>query len=47
MVAAPMHVETVRAAVFDPLTAEQVDQLREISLAISAGLLAVDRGAVD
>ncbi|MGV8965516.1 MAG: MarR family winged helix-turn-helix transcriptional regulator [Cellulomonas sp.] len=41
--AAPMHAETVRAAVFDPLTPEQVDQLREISLAIAGGLDAVDR----
>ena len=41
--AAPEHVETVRAGVFDPLTDEQVGALREISLAISAGLEAVDR----
>lgn len=40
--AAPGHVETVRAGVFDPLTPEQVEQLREISLAIQAGLEAVD-----
>ena len=42
VVAAPQHVETVRAAVFDPLTPEQVEQLREIALAISGGLDAID-----
>lgn len=47
VVAAPAHVETVRAAVFDPLSPEQVEQLREISLAISAGLVAVDRRPAD
>jgi DNA-binding MarR family transcriptional regulator len=32
--AAPGHVDQVRAAVFDPLTPEQVEQLRTISTAI-------------
>ena len=45
--AAPAHVEAVHAAVFDPLTAEQVEQLRGIALAISGGLEAVDRGHDD
>ncbi|MFJ2233055.1 MarR family winged helix-turn-helix transcriptional regulator [Streptomyces sp. NPDC087859] len=36
--AAPGHVETVRAALFDRLTPEQVEQLEEISRAISDGL---------
>ena len=40
---APQHVETVRAGVFDPLSLEQVEQLREIALAISGGLEEVDR----
>lgn len=38
--AAPGHVEAVRAHVFDPLTAEQVVQLREISTAMVDALLA-------
>lgn len=41
--AAPEHAETVRTGVFDPLTPEQVEQLREISLAISGGLEFVER----
>ncbi|MFG2043399.1 MarR family winged helix-turn-helix transcriptional regulator [Dactylosporangium sp. NPDC048998] len=36
--AAPGHVETVRAHLFDALTPEQVDQLRRISQAISETL---------
>jgi DNA-binding MarR family transcriptional regulator len=36
--AAPGHVATVRAHVFDRLTAEQVAQLREIGAAILGGL---------
>jgi DNA-binding MarR family transcriptional regulator len=32
--AAPGHVETVRTHLFDPLTDEQVEQLKQISLAI-------------
>jgi DNA-binding MarR family transcriptional regulator len=32
---APGHVETVRAAVFDPLSKEQVEQLREICAALT------------
>ena len=40
---APLHVETVRAGVFDPLSLEQVEQLREIALAISGGLEEFDR----
>ncbi|MHC5903645.1 MarR family winged helix-turn-helix transcriptional regulator [Streptomyces sp. S6] len=35
---APGHVETVRAAVFDRLTPEQVGQLEEISRRIAGGL---------
>jgi DNA-binding MarR family transcriptional regulator len=42
---APGHVERVRSAVFDPLTAEQVEQLREIGAAIAAHLSPVDRPA--
>ena len=38
--AAPGHVEGVRAHVFDPLTPEQVTQLREISTALVEGVLA-------
>lgn len=41
--AAPGHVETVRDGVFDPLSPEQVEQLRVIALAITGGLEAVDR----
>lgn len=33
--AAPGHVETVRSLLFDPLTQEQVAQLRDISEAVS------------
>lgn len=40
---APGHVEAVHAGVFDPLSPEQVEQLREICLAIQGGLEAVDR----
>ncbi|NNN37037.1 MarR family transcriptional regulator [Streptomyces sp. S3(2020)] len=36
--AAPGHVETVRATLFDRLSAEQVGQLEEISRAIADGL---------
>lgn len=36
--AAPGHVETVRTHLFDPLTPEQLDQLRQISEAITATL---------
>ncbi|MDN3023920.1 MarR family transcriptional regulator [Streptomyces sp. S.PB5] len=36
--AAPGHVETVRSALFDRLTEEQVGQLEEISRAIAEGL---------
>ena len=36
--AAPAHVEGVRRHVFDPLTPEQVRQLREISTALVAAL---------
>ncbi len=32
--AAPLHVESVRTRVFDPLTAEQQDQLRVLSQAL-------------
>ena len=38
--AAPGHVESVRTHVFDPLTADQVRQLREISTALVDGILA-------
>jgi DNA-binding MarR family transcriptional regulator len=38
--AAPGHVESVRAHVFDPLTPDQVRQLREISTALVDGILA-------
>jgi len=37
--AAPGHVEGVRTHVFDPLTPEQVRQLREISTALVEGVL--------
>lgn len=36
--AAPGHVETVRSHLFDPLTPEQVEQLRQISEAITGTL---------
>ena len=36
--AAPGHVDTVRAYVLDPLTREQIDQLRGIGDALLAGL---------
>ncbi|GAA2622617.1 MarR family transcriptional regulator [Dactylosporangium fulvum] len=36
--AAPGHVETVRTHLFDPLTPEQVEQLREISQQITETL---------
>ncbi|GAA2329361.1 MarR family winged helix-turn-helix transcriptional regulator [Dactylosporangium salmoneum] len=36
--AAPGHVETVRTHLFDPLTPEQLDQLRQISQAITETL---------
>jgi DNA-binding MarR family transcriptional regulator len=36
--AAPGHVETVRTHLFDPLTKEQVEQLRQISQAIAETL---------
>ena len=36
--AAPGHVDGVRAHLFDPLTPEQVDQLRQISETLMAGL---------
>ncbi|MER7006911.1 MarR family transcriptional regulator [Dactylosporangium sp. NPDC000555] len=36
--AAPGHVETVRTHLFDPLTPEQIDQLKQISQAISETL---------
>ncbi len=36
--AAPGHVERVRSALFDPLTPDQVQQLREISEAVSRRL---------
>jgi DNA-binding MarR family transcriptional regulator len=35
---APGHVEQVRAALFDRLTPVQVEQLRQISLTVLAGL---------
>src|SRR3954466_14421564 len=38
--AAPGHVEGVRAHVFDPLTPEQVTQLRQISTALVDAVLA-------
>lgn len=38
--AAPGHVESVRKHVFDPLTAEQQEQLRTISTALLDALLA-------
>ena len=44
---APDHVEVVRSGVFDPLTPDQVTQLREISLAIQGGLEAIDRRSTD
>lgn len=37
--AAPAHVESVRTRVFDPLTSEQQDALREISTALLAALV--------
>jgi DNA-binding MarR family transcriptional regulator len=36
--AAPSHVDQVRAMIFERLTPEQVDQLREIMTAIEAGV---------
>jgi DNA-binding MarR family transcriptional regulator len=36
--AAPGHVETVRTHLLDPLTLEQVEQLRQISEAIAGSL---------
>lgn len=36
--AAPRHVEGVRSHLFDPLSAEQIDQLHEISLRLLAEL---------
>jgi DNA-binding MarR family transcriptional regulator len=39
--AAPGHVEQVRAALLDPLTADQVADLREISETIAAGIAAI------
>jgi len=44
--AAPGHVEGVRRHVFDVLSPEQVSQLGEISAAIGAGLLRVDRSGL-
>ena len=44
---APDHVEVVHSGVFDPLTPDQVTQLREISLAIQGGLEAIDRRPID
>ena len=38
--AAPGHVESVRTHVFDPLTPDQVRQLREISTVLVEGILA-------
>lgn len=40
--AAPGHVRTVHAGVFEPLSPEQVEQLRAIALAITDGLAKVD-----
>jgi DNA-binding MarR family transcriptional regulator len=37
--AAPAHVESVRTRIFDPLTPEQQDALREISTAMLAALV--------
>ncbi|WP_431945528.1 MarR family winged helix-turn-helix transcriptional regulator [Actinacidiphila sp. bgisy167] len=45
--AAPGHVEAVRGAIFDPLSAEQVRQLGEICRAIAEGLQPRDGGAED
>jgi hypothetical protein len=42
--AAPGHVETVRAALFDRLTPEQVGQLEEIFTSVTEGLQG-DEGA--
>ncbi|MEU2064320.1 MarR family transcriptional regulator [Streptomyces sp. NPDC013455] len=42
---APGHVETVRAALFDRLTPEQVEQLGEICTRIARGLQGEDGGA--
>ena len=36
--AAPLHVESVRTRVFDPLTADQQDQLRVLSQALLSAL---------
>ena len=44
--AAPSHVESVRTHVFDPLTAEQQAQLREISDALLTALHAAPDGPV-
>lgn len=41
--AAPLHVESVRSRVFDPLTPAQQDALREVSQALLAALPAVQR----
>jgi DNA-binding MarR family transcriptional regulator len=43
--AAPAHVEGVRKHVFDPLTPEQVRQLREISTALVDAMAAEPDGA--
>ena len=44
--AAPGHVEHVRRTLLDPLTAEQVRQLQEISEAIQAAVGGPPRGAI-
>ncbi|MET8982161.1 MarR family transcriptional regulator [Streptomyces sp. NPDC004539] len=44
---APGHVETVRSAVFDQLTPEQVGQLEEISRRIAEGLEGQQGGGED
>ncbi len=44
--AAPGHVEQVRRTLLDPLTAQQVSQLREISEAIQATVGGPPRGAI-
>jgi DNA-binding MarR family transcriptional regulator len=41
--AAPGHVEGVRAHLFDQLTPEQVDQLREIGETVAGHLASLDR----
>jgi DNA-binding MarR family transcriptional regulator len=46
-VAAPAHVESVRAHLIDRLSPEQIVQLRDISEAIVAGLRGVEPGASD